>query len=93
MAARFAVVSGLSNGKGKCENLENIAFRIRQKSYKIWFIKNLRVNIKLYVLYLEKNWLRRRAIYRCVSNLNYVNKLFLAKINPKNFSKIFQVKY
>ena len=47
MAARFAVVSGRSNGRGKCENLEKIAFRKRQKSYEIWFIKNLRVNIKL----------------------------------------------
>ena len=42
MAARFAVVSGRSNGRGKCENLEKIAFRKRQK---------------LYVLYLDKNYL------------------------------------
>ena len=66
MAARFAVVSGRSNGRGKCENLEKIVFRKRQKSYEIWFIKNLRVNIKLYVLYLDKNWLRGRAIHRRV---------------------------
>ena len=39
MAARFAVVSGRSNGRGKCENLEKIAFRKRKKSYEIWFIK------------------------------------------------------
>ena len=93
MAARFAVVSGRSNGRGKCENLEKIAFRKRQKSYEIWFIKDWRVNIKLYVLYLERNWLHRRAIHRRVWNLNYVNKLYFAKINTKDFSKMFQVKY
>ena len=35
MAARFAAVSGRSNGRGKCENLEKIAFRKRQKSYEM----------------------------------------------------------
>ena len=34
MATRFAVVSGRSNGRGKCENLEKIAFRKRQKPTK-----------------------------------------------------------
>ena len=40
MAARFTVVSGRSNGRGKCENLEKIAFRKRQKSYEIGLQKN-----------------------------------------------------
>ena len=80
MTARFAVVSGRSNERGKCKNLEKIALR---NSIAIWFIKNGRVSIKLYVLYLEKNWFRRRAIHRCVWNLNYVYKLFFAKINTK----------
>ena len=42
MAARFSVVSGRSKRRGKCENLEKIAFRKRQKSYEIWFIKKLK---------------------------------------------------
>ena len=42
MAARFAVVSGRSNGREKCENLEKMAFRKRQKSYEVWFIKKLK---------------------------------------------------
>ena len=69
MAARFAVVSGRSNGRRKCEYLEKIAFRKKQKSYEIWFIKILRVNIKLYVLYLDKNWLRGRAIHVAVCEI------------------------
>ena len=83
MVARFAVVSGRSNGRGICENLEKIAIRKRQKSYEIWFIKNLRVNIKLYVLYLKRigfvNGPRRAR------NLNYVNKLILKWIFIKLF--------
>ena len=51
------------------------------------------INIQLYVLYLEKNRLRRRAIHRRMQNLNHLNKLFFAKINTKNSSKLFQVKY
>ena len=39
MVARFSVVSGRGKRRGKCENLEKIAFRKRQKSYEIWFIK------------------------------------------------------
>ena len=33
MAGRFSVVSGRSKRRGKCKNLEKIAFRKRQKSY------------------------------------------------------------
>ena len=45
-------------------------------------------NNELYVLYLEKNRFRRRAIHRRMQNLNYVNKLFFAKTSPcKEFFK------
>ena len=61
----------------------------KTKSNEIWFIKkSLRVNIELYVLYLEKNRFRRWAIHRRMQNLNYVNKLFFAKTSSgKEFLK------
>ena len=67
MAARFAVISGRSiNGSGKCENLEKIAFRKREKKLRNMVYKKFKVNIKLYVLYLNENWFRGRAIHRRV---------------------------
>ena len=94
MADRFSVVSGRGKRRGKCENLEKISFRKRQKSYEIWYIKRLKGKYQtLRALFRKKNRLRRQAIHRRMQNLNYVNKLFFAKTNTKNFSKIFQVKY
>ena len=42
MAARFAVVSGLSNGRGKCQNLETIAFRDKTKKLRNMVYKKLK---------------------------------------------------
>jgi hypothetical protein len=36
---------------------------------------------------LEKNWLSRNATQSCVWDLNFVNKLFIVKIN------LFEVNY
>ena len=101
MAARFAVVSGRSNGRGKCENLQKIAFRTRQKAtkYGLWsifcenrhekFLKNISGKI------LNFNFLFERKLaspQRDTEPRTYVNKLFCSENIHKEFLQIFFLK-